>query len=222
MVRLLSATTTASMSSGATGAGTPISCTVRIPWRTSVFAKSVAPVKSSAMAPSRTGIAYSVTRQTRTRPRLVRRRRVTRPLKVELKLLHKVGEVTVSPLGDSEFFRQHRTGQARVDAGDRGIVIATHAGARCHQEHLQCCRGQRHRKPPLTRHVLNDAEILHENIDCASRRVITVEHMRYPVLKHPGIASRPGNHLVDLAQIEALLRGKRDSLARCRNVHAGH
>ena len=32
--------------------GSPIICTVRIPWRLSVFARSVAPVKSSAMQPS--------------------------------------------------------------------------------------------------------------------------------------------------------------------------
>src|SRR6185437_7571065 len=31
---------------------TPMSCTVRMPWRTSVLARSVAPVKSSAIAPS--------------------------------------------------------------------------------------------------------------------------------------------------------------------------
>src|SRR5215813_6560299 len=52
IVRDLSATTIASASgSGAPASGTPIAWTVRIPWRTSVFARSVAPVRSSAMQP---------------------------------------------------------------------------------------------------------------------------------------------------------------------------
>ena len=51
-VQVLSATTTASTESGTGRVGTPISCTVRMPWRTSVFARSVAPVRSSAIAPS--------------------------------------------------------------------------------------------------------------------------------------------------------------------------
>src|SRR6185295_8812843 len=51
-VRDFSATTTASASNkGAPAAGTPITCTVRMPWRTSVLARSVAPVRSSAMQP---------------------------------------------------------------------------------------------------------------------------------------------------------------------------
>ena len=105
-------------------------------------------------------------------------------------------------------------------SSNRGIVIAAHAGTRCHQEHLQGRRSQRHWKSQLSRHVLDDAQVLHEDIDCASRRVITVEHMGYAVFEHPGIASRPGNDLVHLAQVEALLCGKRDCLARCRDVHA--
>ena len=76
-------------------------------------------------------------------------------------------------------------------------------------------------KFPLSRHVLDDAKVLHEDIDCASRRVITVEHMGDAVFEHPGIASRPDNDLVDLAQVEALFCGKRYCLARCRDVHAG-
>src|SRR5262245_47961488 len=51
MVRDLSATTTASTSVGIGASGTPIVCTVRIPPRTRVLARSVAPVKSSAMQP---------------------------------------------------------------------------------------------------------------------------------------------------------------------------
>ena len=52
-VRDFSATTTASASSGtAVSDGTPMSCTVRMPPRTSIEQRSVAPVKSSAMAPS--------------------------------------------------------------------------------------------------------------------------------------------------------------------------
>ena len=64
-----------------------------------------------------------------------------------------------------------------------------------------------------------NAEILHEDIDCASRRVITVEHMGYAVFEHPGIASRSGNDLVHLAQVEALLGGKSNCLTRDRDVH---
>ena len=45
-----------SIPSGSGVSGTPMSCTVLMPRRTSVFARSVAPVRSSAMAPSRTGI----------------------------------------------------------------------------------------------------------------------------------------------------------------------
>ena len=52
-VRDFSATTTASTSgAGSCAAGTPINCTVRMPPRTRVEARSVAPVKSSAMQPS--------------------------------------------------------------------------------------------------------------------------------------------------------------------------
>jgi hypothetical protein len=51
MVRDFSATTTASLSG--TTSGTPITWTARIPCRTRVEARSVAPVKSSAMQPSR-------------------------------------------------------------------------------------------------------------------------------------------------------------------------
>src|SRR6185369_5758641 len=40
--------------------GTPIVCTQRRPPRTSVLARSVAPVKSSAIAPSRSGAIGSV------------------------------------------------------------------------------------------------------------------------------------------------------------------
>ena len=53
IVRDFSATTMASASgSGSPVAGTPITCTVRMPPRTSVLARSVAPVRSSAMQPS--------------------------------------------------------------------------------------------------------------------------------------------------------------------------
>lgn len=52
MVRDFNATTTASTSGiGLLGLGTPSSCTVLRPPRTNVFARSVAPVKSSAMHP---------------------------------------------------------------------------------------------------------------------------------------------------------------------------
>src|SRR5690349_2170151 len=64
MVRDLSATTTASAS--ATGAcGTPIVCTTCMPARTRLLARSVAPVKSSAMQPRRSGrvIALSIGRR---------------------------------------------------------------------------------------------------------------------------------------------------------------
>ena len=53
IVRDFRATTIASASgSGAPVAGTPITCTVRMPPRTSMLARSVAPVRSSAMQPS--------------------------------------------------------------------------------------------------------------------------------------------------------------------------
>ena len=52
MVRDLSATTTASTSSASGAAGTPMVWMVRMPPRTSMLARSVAPVKSSAMQPS--------------------------------------------------------------------------------------------------------------------------------------------------------------------------
>ena len=59
MVRDFSATTTASTSDGSRSAGgTPKSCTVRIPWRTRVLARSVAPVKSSATAPSNKAMSH--------------------------------------------------------------------------------------------------------------------------------------------------------------------
>src|SRR5580765_2372099 len=52
IVRDFSATTMASASGkGSVAAGTPITCTVRMPWRTRVLARSVAPVRSSAMQP---------------------------------------------------------------------------------------------------------------------------------------------------------------------------
>src|SRR6185312_956909 len=51
-VRDFNATTMASAAgSGSPTGGTPITCTVRMPWRTSVLARSVAPVRSSAMQP---------------------------------------------------------------------------------------------------------------------------------------------------------------------------
>ncbi|MCY1368410.1 hypothetical protein D9M69_553890 [compost metagenome] len=52
MVRDLSATTTASTSASSGPAGTPMVCTTRMPARTRLLARSVAPVKSSAMQPS--------------------------------------------------------------------------------------------------------------------------------------------------------------------------
>src|SRR5262249_30084428 len=57
MVRDFSATTIASAS------GTPISCTVRMPWRTRVLARSVAPVRSSAMQPRRSATATLLPRR---------------------------------------------------------------------------------------------------------------------------------------------------------------
>ncbi len=58
MVRDFSATTTASLSGTAVPpGGTSIICTVRMPSRTSVLARSVAPVMSSAMQPSRMPLA---------------------------------------------------------------------------------------------------------------------------------------------------------------------
>ena len=51
-VRDLSATTTASTSACKACAGTPMVCTTRMPARTRLLAKSVAPVKSSAMQPN--------------------------------------------------------------------------------------------------------------------------------------------------------------------------
>ncbi len=52
MVRDFSATMIASASSCVPASGTPIVCTVRMPLLTSMLARSVAPVKSSAMQPS--------------------------------------------------------------------------------------------------------------------------------------------------------------------------
>jgi hypothetical protein len=52
MVRDLSATTTASTSAASGEVGTPMVCTTRMPERTRLLARSVAPVKSSAMQPS--------------------------------------------------------------------------------------------------------------------------------------------------------------------------
>ena len=52
MVRDFSATTTALQSAGSELVGTPMVCTTRIPARTKLLAKSVAPVKSSAMQPN--------------------------------------------------------------------------------------------------------------------------------------------------------------------------
>ncbi len=52
IVRDFSATTSASASTASFDAGTPMVCTVRMPPRTSMLARSVAPVKSSAMQPS--------------------------------------------------------------------------------------------------------------------------------------------------------------------------
>jgi hypothetical protein len=56
LVRDFNAITTASISSPRGSWGTPIICTVRMPAFTSMPAKSVPPVKSSAMQPSRTVI----------------------------------------------------------------------------------------------------------------------------------------------------------------------
>ena len=53
MVRDLSATTMASASVSNGAVGTPMACTTRMPARTRLLARSVAPVKSSAMQPSR-------------------------------------------------------------------------------------------------------------------------------------------------------------------------
>jgi hypothetical protein len=55
LVRIFSAMMTAS-ASGSGPSGTPITCTADIPPLTSVFARSVAPVKSSAMQPSSKGM----------------------------------------------------------------------------------------------------------------------------------------------------------------------
>ena len=52
LVRDLSATTTASTSAASGPAGTPMVCTTRMPERTRLLARSVAPVESSAMQPS--------------------------------------------------------------------------------------------------------------------------------------------------------------------------
>src|SRR3954469_24067455 len=54
MVRDLRATTTASTASRSGALGTPIACTTRMPERTRLLARSVAPVKSSAMQPRNT------------------------------------------------------------------------------------------------------------------------------------------------------------------------
>jgi len=51
-VRDFKATTTASTSAVSGTAGTPMVCSVRMPLRTRLLARSVAPVKSSAMQPS--------------------------------------------------------------------------------------------------------------------------------------------------------------------------
>src|SRR5581483_11688544 len=56
MVRDLSAITTASTSPWISRSGTPIVCTTRMPERTRLLARSVAPVKSSAMQPRRRGL----------------------------------------------------------------------------------------------------------------------------------------------------------------------
>jgi hypothetical protein len=52
MVRVFKATTTASTSEESAAWGTPNVCITRIPDLTKLLAKSVAPVKSSAMQPS--------------------------------------------------------------------------------------------------------------------------------------------------------------------------
>jgi hypothetical protein len=44
----------------------------------------------------------------------------------EARRLRTLGDAMVSPLVDKGFFRQHRAGHARIDAGNRGIVIAAH------------------------------------------------------------------------------------------------
>src|SRR4029077_13905648 len=140
-------------------------------------------------------------------------------LEVEPTFYSESAGATILTLVGDEFLRQRCASEARVYSRNRGIVIAAHTGTRCHQEHLQGRRSQRHWKSQLTRHVLDNAQVLHEDIDGASRRVITVEHMGYAVFEHPGIASRPGNDLVHLAQVEALLSGKSNCLTRRRDVH---
>src|SRR5258706_13685717 len=59
MVRVFSATTRASTPSGTGPDGWPSISTVRMPWRTRALARSVAPVKSSAMAPRTADMACS-------------------------------------------------------------------------------------------------------------------------------------------------------------------
>ena len=44
----------------------------------------------------------------------------------EARRFRTLGDAMVSPLVDEGFFRQHRAGYARIDAGNRGIVIAAH------------------------------------------------------------------------------------------------
>src|SRR4051794_19322566 len=106
MVRDLSATTTASASgTGSPAAGTPISWTVRMPLRTIVLARSVAPVKSSATEPKRIVIRALLSLTLAHPARLLCRRAVVAALQPGGKMrvrrrLH--GEGAVADGGDIE------------------------------------------------------------------------------------------------------------------------
>ena len=76
---------------------------------------------------------------------------------------------------------QARSADLGIDSGDRGVVVAAHAGARRHQEHLQRGGGDRGGELGAAGHVLDDAEVLDEDVDRAARPVVAVEHVRHAV-----------------------------------------
>src|SRR6476659_8017913 len=125
MVRDLRATTTASTfasTGGAPASGTPLSCTTRIPARTRLLARSVAPVKSSAMQPS-----FIVPPRLRLAPRRCPARGRSR--------------LGTTRRRSGSFLRARQLDSGK-DLDHRGIVFLGEAGGRGLHEHLVRGAGQ--------------------------------------------------------------------------------
>ena len=112
-------------------------------------------------------------------------------------------------------------GEALVDLDEAGVVDRAEALGRRHHHHLKGGRGHRQRHAQVPADAEHHAQVLDPDVAGAARREVVIEHVRHPVVEHPGAAGGVPDHLVQHLGIGAERGPKRHALGGGHQVDAG-